>query len=1471
MASHTPSTLVKRFSAVFTLAFLICVSPASADFQFGSTGSGAGQFSNPQSIAVDQSNGHLYVADKGNNRVDIFDSSGNFLSAFGWGVADGTGAEPQVCASTCFAGLEGGGAGEFSELRDIAVDNDPASSSYHDIYTFDGYRVQKFSPTGEFLRAWGGGVVTGGAKGSGDLSSGSTTITNVKTTQKAFEVGQTITGAGIPAETRIAALGPGTITLSKAATGSGVSVAISVAEGAGNVPVNEVQIFENIEGLGGGTVRFETNNPSPSDFATQSLPANSTAAEIQAALSALPNIGPGNVVVTGAAGGPWAVEFKGSRYSDTNVPNLRSSGGFQPSIAVQNGGSGTESCATAITDCAGGAPGSGFGQFDKASDYLVVGPGGAVYVASGETGKFVNNITPYTNRLQLFDASGAFSEQFEVASGPGKRLEGLAVDSSGNAYVSAAELHKYDPGGNEVATLHPDTDSGQTEGAKAVALAPAGDIFVGANGPTVEYNASGILQRVLYTSSVARAYAPYESAGGDLFVLQNNKVLYATIPPPGPLFTPFGTTASPVGNLTATLHSSFNPEGKATTYHFEYVDDADFQNGGFANPATKTTAESAPGSADFKLQEANLTAGGLIPDTTYHFRAVATNADGTASGPEATFKTRPPIEAVDAWSTEVGAESAILHASVDPRGIAAAGYLQYVDEASFQQSGFAEAADLPDVAHGALPFDFGAGVGPSARTAILSSLPSGTSYRFRLVAEDPYGTFSSPTRRFSTPPLPEAPSGDCENEALRGGASAGLPDCRAYELISPVDKGGGDVLARRGLAYIARMDQSTPSGGRLTYSSASAFGDVASAPLSSQYIATRDPGSGWGNEAISPAQEGEQFAVFAQIENAYRIFSTDLESAWLQTNSEPLLAPGAQPGYQNFYRRDNAKGAYGACTTTEPNVGPLFYSPQLQAAAADGTHAVLQAKARLTFDASNAKNGPNPILQVYECTVEGGETDGLRLVSVLPDGKASAINSTAGTTHDFVANDHGRTGTMQGAVSADGERVFWTASTGIDGIGPGSLYVRVNATQPQSTVEGGKCSEATAACTYRVSAGSQGGFWAGAPDGSKALFIEGPEGGTGDLYGFDTEKAIAGEEGRALIAHGAFGVLGTSRDLSRFYFLSTEQIGGQGIAGEPNLYRYEADGNYAYVATLSAQDATAVNTKLSPIQPEPISHTALANGDGEQLAFMSSSPGLAEAVAGYDNTDRQSGEADAEIYRYDAGSGQLSCVSCNRSGGRPSGRDLRPRSNAPGTWAAARLPTWENSTYATRALSEDGKRIFFESYEPLVLSDTNGAADVYEWEAPDSGSCREAGGAFVKPAAGCVYLVSSGKSSSDSEFIDASADGSDVFIRTAQSLLPQDPGQVDIYDARVGGGFPAPPSPREECEGEACQGAFSPPNDPTPASSTYVGSESQSEEGGKPTRCRRGKIHRTGRCVAKNRHPKKAHPRRAGKGRRAGR
>jgi tripartite motif-containing protein 71 len=128
--------------------------------EFGSAGGGPGQLTEPFGIAVNQRTGDVYVVDTNASRIERFTSGGTFVSAWGWGVADGKTEALQTCTTKCFEGLAGAGAGQLDFTEGIAVDSDLSSPSYGDVYVVDiqAHRIEKFGPAGRFLLMFGGGV-----------------------------------------------------------------------------------------------------------------------------------------------------------------------------------------------------------------------------------------------------------------------------------------------------------------------------------------------------------------------------------------------------------------------------------------------------------------------------------------------------------------------------------------------------------------------------------------------------------------------------------------------------------------------------------------------------------------------------------------------------------------------------------------------------------------------------------------------------------------------------------------------------------------------------------------------------------------------------------------------------------------------------------------------------------------------------------------------------------------------------------------------------------------------------------------------------------------------------------------------------------------------------------------------------------------------------------------------------------------
>ena len=184
----------------------------------------------------------------------------------------------------------------------------------------------------------------------------------------------------------------------------------------------------------------------------------------------------------------------------------------------------------------------------------------------------------------------------------------------------------------------------------------------------------------------------------------------------------------------------------------------------------------------------------------------------------------------------------------------------------------------------------------------------------------------------------------------------------------------------------------------------------------------------------------------------------------------------------------------------------------------------------------------------------------------------------------------------------------------------------------------------------------------------------------------------------------------------------------------------------------------------------------------------------------FDNLDAGTGSPDTELYLYGpppgGGAPRLVCASCNPTGERPKGSASIPGAEVNGSTLA----------YRPRALASSGNRVFFETSDRLVIGDSDNRPDVYEWEAGGEGSCGE--------PEGCVGLVSGGRGSGGS-FLDASADGGDVYFSTEESLVHADPGAIDVYDYRVGGGFPEPAEPII-CVGDSVPAAALGPRRPEP-------------------------------------------------------
>jgi hypothetical protein len=1099
---------------------------------------------------------------------------------------------------------------------------------------------------------------------------------------------------------------------------------------------------------------------------------------------------------------------------NARVQKFSSGGAFQWMVGGGvNKTTGDNFCAAGSGDsCGAGSSGTDEEEFSLSETGeiggLAVAPGGILSVADQ-----VGEPPSRKGRIQRYSDTGTYMAPplfLEVEGGAGRTI-GFAIATGGDFYVATSDstgaVRHYSSTGTCLNCANPINPSFNIT---AIAVDDAGNLFLAENNLTSsgvfrtvrQFDSAGSQLRAFYglLKSPVRGMAPYTHEDGRLFASEEGRVLYMDFPPPGPVAPPDskGVFADQVRSSSATFHSLVNPEGDPTTFHYQYVDQASFEAEGWAGAAVKTSSESNSIGSDFNLHEAVQKVTGLAAETEYRFRVVATSSAGVATGVEGTFETTPPVEFGEVWSTEVDGESATLYTEVNPMGFPSTGYFEYVDDAAYQVSGFTTAQKTPSGA----PLDLGSKEEVGLASSEATDLDPNTLYHYRLRAENNCKTdpsivcsFGGPEATFHTfadPPTACAPDGGGFPVLL-------LSDCRGYEMVSPVDKNGSDIdVVFTIVGYPANLDQGAADGQSITYSAYRAFADPAAAPYSSQFLSTRTA-KGWETESISPPRKGPTYYNSAGLDYQFKAFTEDLCSGWfLQDVPEPSLAPGEIDGYPNLYRRDNCgpeAGSYEAITTGSPTGSPKDFLPVVQGFSSDGSKVFFWVKDKLTGNALSSQP------QAYEA-----EGEQLGLVCVRPDAVSTGCAAGAGPSDD-------RNGKVFQTVSGDGSRVYWSDATSK------SLYLR----------EGGQ--------SILVASGPVQ-FRGAASDGSKVFYLAGSS--QNELFEYDLETETSNP-----IAGGVQGVAGMSDDAAVVYFASSEVLAPGAIAGKPNLYRSE-EGSEELVTTLGPDGVALV----SPIADSSVRRLSRVTPDGNRIVFVSQ-----ESLTGYDNTDTASGKADAEVFLYDAtangGAGELRCISCNPTEARPTGQILKVQ-DFPNFWVASWIPVGINQLTVSRMISDDGSRVFFNSFDRLVAWDNNEAADVYEWEAPGAGDCTESISIYVEAAGGCVNLISSGEGERDSTLVDSSATGDDVFFKTASSLVHQDKNLLDIYDARVNGGFEPPLPPEPECEGEECPGPVTPmPVDPTPASTLPGPGNPPPPPATKPKKCPQGKhkVKRGGKVV----------------------
>ena len=1397
LAFTAPATSAAAPAAPPACELPLSAPPAVSGCVVAGEGEGAGQVFRPEGVAVDQETGTVYVADTNNKRVDEFSQQGGFVQAFGEGVNNGA-EEPQTCTTSCRQGGRGGGAGEFNFGPDnVAVDNSFGGSE-GDVYVTDdaNFRVQKFTEDGEFVLMFGKEVNKTAVK-----DHGSEVEQNV-CTKADLKAGDEC-GAGVLGD------GPGEI------SNTGAPVAV---DGAGHVWVGDLGRVEEFSLEG----QFISELKLPHTYLLSTLafdtdPFSLSDGDFYASDTAQNEI----VRVKLPPGGSYTLSFEGQK---TEVLSSRETTGAQVQAALER--------------------------------LSAIGPGNVSAQRSGE-----EVIVEFTGAL-----GGKVVAPLSVSPGS---VEVQHIGASGH-------LVKYEPDGEPVATID--------EGGHPAALGmdPAtGDVFVSDQlEPSNTYPNPVTLLEFSPEGTELESFAHNHVIGGPqgnaLALGDKAKALYVashhaevsrastvqafSLPPAGPLVREGSLVAEHVRTVSATVTASLDPEGTQTKYRFEYIGEAEYRENvakGAPGFAGATPAGEGTLTASFAESEVSAALSGLKGETAYRFCLSAENAakeDGNATcasaEDEATVTTLPVILIEEESAAAVTSTSATLAAQVNPLGNASEYHFEYLTEAQFKADG--ESFSGPDAPLQAPEPEalLGGVEEPVSVSVHLQGLSPGTVYRYRVIAHNAGGVAAGAVESFTTQGT---------------GSAFALSDGRAWELVSPANKEGAPLQAP-----ITPTDQAAVGGDAVTYSAWWATeADPEGNSNKVTVLSGRGP-DGWVSRDLVPAHSTPTGKTTGPQE--YQLFSEDLSVGLLQPfgGLNPALSPAASE-QTPFLHADFPAGEPGnLCTSscylplvtgcppaeeacppavqasadvapgTVFGLGPgpgaggegcprdITCGPEFEGASADLRHVFL------SYPLAPLLAGA-PTESLYEWSAEAPPSQRLQLVSVLPPNakgeELPASRADLGSGSVLEAFHNGSIHTVH-AVSADGSRVVWTVHTPLGR----NLYLRDTSTRKTIQLD----------VPQVLSPGSpQAAFQTASSDDSRILFTDSQHllpgaGGGEDLY----ECAITENEGRlhCALSELASGVRGPGHPISSV--IASEDGSWVYYFGENDQIFLYHEGHTRPVATLSDEDALDAEYYLPAM-------TARVSPNGQWLAFMSDRP-----LTGYDNRDAVSGQLDEELFLYDAdadgGAGKLICASCDPTGARPhgvhwssgllasGGSDAGWQENAirpEASWLAASLPGWIpahgffGADYQPRYLSDEG-RLFFNSWDGLVPGDTNGTADVYQFEPAGVGSCGEGvalgSSVYVPASGGCTSLISSGTSPLESAFLDASESGDDVFFETSAKLVPQDTDDaLDVYDAHVCGvGWqcpPPPPPPLPACEGDACQSPASAPEDPTPDSLTFTG------------------------------------------------
>jgi DNA-binding beta-propeller fold protein YncE len=1085
-----------------------------------------------------------------------------------------------------------------------------------------------------------------------------------------------------------------------------------------------------------------------------------------------------------------------------------------------------------------GSAGTGPGQLTEPSGVAVNDASGEVYVVDKGDNR-VEDFGTSGTLIREFDASGA-NPAVEGKAAPTGRLsapEGIAIDndpsspSFGDVYVDDKGnrvIDKFSEAGKYLGQLTESSSGSPFGGIEGIATDADGKLWVCQPENQIDTFSSALANE--FISEITSTGLSFSAVDCPGFAVDSNDDLYVR------------SYYTGIGKL--------NSSGQVLVEEFDSLisDPIDLPLG----PMTVDLSndEVYIGNADTENSVGRFTSSGAFLETfgsehlsDSHGIAVDAKtgevyvADGLADRVDAfPLQAEGPPTIESEGPTAVTGASATLTAQLKPTGPDTTYYFQY--GATSCAASPVSCSELP----AAPGVDLGGGFESQNVSVHLQGLQPATAYHFRAIAVNDLGTSEGSERIFTTQSV---------------GGEALLPDGRLWEMVTPPDKYGSDLIA---LGNEQGDDiQTSANGDAITFGATSPFAlnpAGSRSPEVTQVLSRRVAPGQWETADITTPNDEGASELETGHSAEYKLFSSDLSVGLVEPAGTTALPPLPAGSERTIYLRLGSGEYRPLVSAGNVPPGTQFGDRSVAGltfdyATPDLSHVVLSSRVPLTAQPLKAGSGGG----LYEWA-EGH----LQLASVLPGGEG------------VPAQLGGRA--VKHEISDDGSRLVFVAN--------GHDYLR---DMPSDNMPGGATVQIDAAQGTPEPAEAASHFVAADRDDSRIFFtserrltanstaaesnVQGPE----DLYEFQvsagsgeppvgalTDLTVDGNSGESA---DVLGVMGASEDGSYVYFAANGLLGDAAQDGAKqgtceraseafkqtcNLYVLHYDEGTKtwaapkFIATLSGADRNSWGAgAFQPLR----TMTSGVSPNGRYLTFMSE-----RSLTGYDNRDAGSGVPDEEVFLYDYATGRVVCASCNPTGARPAGIHegiayeehlVDYAQNWTNRWFAASIPGWTTESlsgalYQSRYLSNSG-RLFFDSSDALVPADVNGTEDVYEYEPAGEGSCQGTGrggsssSVFSEATGGCVALISSGTSTEESAFMDASEGGGDVFFLTLSRLAAQDVDtSLDLYDAHeCTASSPcaqaAPLAPPPCTTGDACKAA------PTPQPAIYGAPSSETFSG----------------------------------------